>query len=50
MPKITKAEAIKMLSDLPEETLSRMAELSSNKKAMSYFSNNILFALLKSYL
>ena len=48
--KYTKEEALKKLAQLDEKTLSRLAEISDNSKARSYFSNDIQFALLKGYL
>ncbi|WP_271406979.1 hypothetical protein [Tenacibaculum soleae] len=45
-----KKEAITQLESLPETTLMRLAELSTNKKALSYFSNPIQFAVLKGFL
>jgi len=46
----TKEEALQVLSKLPEKSLIRMAELSTNKKAQGYFSNTIQFAVLKGFL
>lgn len=46
----TKEDALRVLNELPEETLKRVAELSTNKKARSYFSNPIQFAVLKGFL
>ena len=51
MPQInSKEEALQVLSDLDEKTLIRVAELSTNKKALGYFSNPIQFGLLKGFL
>lgn len=46
----TKDDALKVLSELPKKTLIRVAELSTNKKALGYFSNPIQFAVLKGFL
>lgn len=46
----TKDDALKVLNELPEKTLIRVAELSTNKKALGYFSNPIQFAVLKGFL
>ena len=49
--KITnKKEALKKLESLPEKALIRIAELSENKNALSYFTNPIKFGLVKGYL
>lgn len=46
----TKEEAIKQLEDLPDDVVKRLAELSTNKKALGYFSNPIQFAVVKGFL
>lgn len=51
MPKIkTKQDALNVLQNLDERVLVRMAELSYNKKALSYFQNTIQFNVVKSFL
>lgn len=45
-----KKEALKIIEALPEEVVKRLAELSTNKKAIGYFSNPIKFALVKGFL
>lgn len=46
----TKKEALQVLDKLPDDALKRLAELSTNKKALGYFSNPIQFAVLKGFL
>ncbi|MCD8405786.1 hypothetical protein [Tenacibaculum dicentrarchi] len=51
MPKIkSKKEALEKLNNLPDAVVMRIAELSDNEKAYSYFSNGINFSLLKGML
>lgn len=49
MPK-NKTEALEKLSQLPESALIRMAQLSDNEKALQYFTNPIMFGLVKGFL
>lgn len=46
----TKKQAIEQLSQLPEKTLIRVAEISKNPKALGYFSNPMQFEMLKAFL
>ncbi|TDQ22750.1 hypothetical protein [Tenacibaculum caenipelagi] len=51
MPQIkSKEEALQVLSGLEEKTLIRVAELSTNKKALGYFSNPFQYSVLKGFL
>ena len=43
-------QAIEKLAQLDEKVLVRLASLSDNKKALSYFSNSILWNALKAFL
>ncbi len=45
-----KKEALDKLAKLDEKILKRLAELSDNPKAMSYFSSPINFAIVKAFL
>lgn len=45
-----KEQALKKIEKLDEKVLIKLAELSDNKKAMSYFSNPILYATLQKFL
>lgn len=47
---MSKQEAIDKLAQLDETVLVRLASLSENKKALSYFSNAILWNTLKTFL
>lgn len=46
----TKEEAIQQLNSMPEKALIRIAELSTNEKALKFFTNPIKFGVLKGYL
>lgn len=46
----TKEDALKKIEQLDEKVLIKIAKLSENKKAMSYFTNPILFAALEKFL
>ncbi len=46
----TKQQALAHLESLPEKVLIRMAELSKNEKAQSYFSCPIKYGAVKSFL
>lgn len=43
-------KALEQLNELPTVVLQRLAEVSKSKKAQGYFTNNILFATVKSFL
>ncbi len=45
-----KQEALKVLGSLPEKVLIRMAELSQNEKAKSYFTCPIKYGAVKGFL
>ncbi|WP_299134564.1 hypothetical protein [uncultured Tenacibaculum sp.] len=45
-----KKEAIAQLNKLDEEVVIRLAELSTNAKALTYFSNPVKFTLVKAHL
>ncbi|MGG8495960.1 hypothetical protein ACQY1Q_06065 [Tenacibaculum sp. TC6] len=45
-----KDEALTQLNTLEEKVLCRLAELSTNPKALEYFSNPIKFATVKAFL
>lgn len=45
-----KEQALAQLQELPEKVLMRIAELSTNEKAQSYFSCPIKFGAVKSFL
>ena len=47
---MNKQQAIEKLAQLDEKVLVRLASLSDNKKALSYFSNSILWHALKAFL
>lgn len=47
---MNKQQALEKLATLDETVLVRLASLSNNKKALSYFSNSILWNALKSFL
>ncbi|WP_164997586.1 hypothetical protein [Capnocytophaga sp. oral taxon 878] len=47
---MNKQEAIDKLAKLDETVLVRLASLSENKKALSYFSNTLLWNTLKAFL
>lgn len=51
MPKIkTKSEALEKLSQLDDKVLIRMADLSENEKALSYFSCPLKYGAVKGFL
>ena len=45
-----RSKAFDALNELPTVVLKNMASISSSKKAQSYFSNSISFALVKGFL
>ncbi|CAL2104623.1 MULTISPECIES: hypothetical protein [Tenacibaculum] len=45
-----KEKALQTLSQLSEPVLTRMASLANNKKAIEYFSNPIMFGMVKGFL
>lgn len=45
-----KKDALDQLSNLDAKVLKRIAELSSNPKALKYFQNSLLFASVKGFL
>ena len=47
---MNKQQALDKLAMLDETVLVRLASLSDNKKALSYFSNSILWNTLKAFL
>lgn len=47
---MNKQQALDKLATLDEKVLVRLASLSGNKKALSYFSNTILWNTLKAFL
>lgn len=47
---MNKQQALDKLATLDEKVLVRLASLSENKKALSYFSNTILWNALKGFL
>ena len=47
---MNKQQALEKLATLDETVLVRLASLSDNKKALSYFSNSILWNTLKALL
>ena len=47
---MNKQQALEKLATLDEIVLVRLASLSDNKKALSYFSNGILWNTLKAFL
>ncbi len=46
----TREEALNILEKLPDDVLKRVAELATNEKAKSYFSNPVKYLMVKSYL
>ena len=47
---MNKQQALDKLATLDEKVLVRLSSLSENKKALSYFSNTILWNTLKAFL
>lgn len=45
-----RGEALKIISELPDAALFRVADLSKNEKAKSYFTNAFMFQMIKSFL